>query len=474
MTDAELDAAFPLPPDSLPRAGVPAGRLDAFTWNESRIFPGTVRDYWVYTPAGHDPTQPACLMVINDGLAHHRPDRRWRIPGVLDNLIHARAIPPCVAVFIEPGIIPAAIPGAAPRDNRSFEYDSLGDRYARFLLEEILPAVGQRYALSPDPDHRLIMGGSSGAFCAFNVAWERPDAFRRVLSIVGSYTAMRGGHTLASRVRLAEPKPLRVFLEGGAADLDIFAGHWFNGSRELQAALAFAGYAVNHAWDDRAGHNDYHGTAIFPAALRWLWQDFPAPLSRGSGSRQALLHVINTDAPWRELAPAEAAARLRDLAAQPAAYAVERDQNALAFSSPAPHARRRVAENLPAPTAARLSPDGAQLAVALLDADAQLYTVAADGALAHGEALFPLLRTSDGRLEARAVAVSPHGWWIFATAAGVQLALTNGLIAGLVPLPENLPATAVAFAGADATELLAASGARVFTRPIRQPASLWL
>lgn len=472
MTPAELDAAFPLPPDSLPQPGVPAGRLDAFTWNDSRIFPGTVRDYWVYTPAGHDVAQPACVMVVNDGLAHHQPERRWRIPTVLDNLIHARAIPPCIAIFIEPGKIPSAVAGGTARDNRSFEYDSLGDRYARFLLEEILPAVSSRYALSPDPAHRLIMGGSSGAFCAFNVAWERPDAFGRVLSIVGSYTAMRGGHTLAARVRLTEPKPLRVFLEGGAADLDVFAGNWFLGSQDLAAALAYAGYEVNHAWDDRAGHNDYHGSSIFPDALRWLWQDFPRAPAIGHNPAQAVRQVVTPDEPWRELPAAEAATVRALLASAASAYTASPTEGTVWFT-PTNGPRRRVVDGLAAPTAAALTPDGAHLIVTRRDDDALIFTVQPDGSLAHPESYFPLVRTRDGLLDARAVTVSPHGWSVFATASGLQLALPNGLVAGLIPLPENLAATAVAFEGSDATGLLAASGERIFVRRIRQPTSLW-
>ena len=298
MTPEELAAEFPLGPDSLPQPGVPQGRLEKFTWATSRIFPGTVRDTWVYVPAQYDATKPACVFVIQDGKAHWQPDRRWQIPTILDNLIHQKSIPVMIGVFIDPGVIPPSKPGAAERINRSFEYDSLGDRYARFVLEEILPEVGRRYALAQDGNSRAIMGGSSGAFCAFNAAWERPDGFARVLSIVGSYTAMRGGHTLPPLVRVTEPKPLRVFIESGANDFKIFCGDWWTANLEMLAALEYAGYEVNHSWAEHAGHDDFHGSSIFSGALRWLWQDYPRPIQAGVNSQQPIIRVTIPGETW--------------------------------------------------------------------------------------------------------------------------------------------------------------------------------
>ena len=185
MTCEELAAEFPLGPDSLPQPGVPCGRIEPFTPPASRVFPGTVRDCWIYVPAQYDPATPACVLIVQDGAEHLKPERRWHIPTVLDNLIHRQEIPVTIGVFINPGTIPAVVTGARARDNRSFEYDSRGDAYARFLLEEILPEVARRYRLRSDAGSRCLMGGSSGAVCAFNAAWERPQEFGRVLSIVG-------------------------------------------------------------------------------------------------------------------------------------------------------------------------------------------------------------------------------------------------------------------------------------------------
>ena len=304
MTPEQLAVEFPLGPDSLPQPGVPQGRLEKFTWTTSRVFPGTVRDCWIYVPAQYDAAKPACVFVVQDGEAHWQPERRWRIPTILDNLIHQQAIPVMIGIFINPGVIPSPVAGAAAWNNRSFEYDSLGDRYARFLAEEILPEVGRRYSLAQDGNSRAIMGGSSGAMCAFNAAWERPELFSRVLSIVGSYTPMRGGDTLASMIRLTEPKPLRVFLESGARDFKMFCGDWWTANLALAASLEYAGYEVNHAWAENAGHDDFHGSMIFPDALRWLWRDYPQPVRAGLNSKQPLARLTIPGEGW-ELAPGE-------------------------------------------------------------------------------------------------------------------------------------------------------------------------
>lgn len=298
ISDAELDRLFPLGPDSLPQPGVPAGRLEKCTLSASRIYPGTIRDYWIYVPAQHDATRPAAVMIVQDGWDHIRPDRRWRMPVIFDNLIHQRAIPPCIGIFINPGVIPAAYPGAPERHQRSFEYDRPDDRYARFLVEEILPAVGARYLLAADGDSRMLLGGSSGAFCSFNAAWHRPDAFRRVFSCVGSYVGLRGGHNAAPLVRLAEPKPLRLFLQGGGADLNCYAGDWWTANTDMLSALTYAGHEVKHAWHELAGHNDFHGSMIFPDALRWLWRDYPAPIRAGVNSRQPIVSLTVPGDGW--------------------------------------------------------------------------------------------------------------------------------------------------------------------------------
>lgn len=170
--------------DSKPQAGVPQGKVEGPHSLKSRIFPGTERNYWVYVPSQYKPDKPACLLVVQDGLGRAKA---WRLPTVMDNLIHRGEMPVTIGIFVSPGVVPAPRPNAQPRFNRSFEYDGLGDRYARFLIDELLPEVKRHYKLSDDPNDRAIAGASSGGICAFNVAWERPDQFRRVFSSIVTF-----------------------------------------------------------------------------------------------------------------------------------------------------------------------------------------------------------------------------------------------------------------------------------------------
>jgi len=205
---------------------------------KSTLYPGTERNYWLYIPRLYDPAKPACVMVVQDGLSRATG---WNLPAVLDSLIAARQIPVMIGIFIDHGKVPSSGNDNYPRFNRSLEYDALGDRYARFLLEEILPEVGRSYNLSANPNDRSIAGASSGAICAFNVAWERPDQFRRVLSTIGTYVGLRGGDEFATLVRKTEPKPLRVFLEDGNHDLNIYGGDWWAANQNMLSSKSCLG-----------------------------------------------------------------------------------------------------------------------------------------------------------------------------------------------------------------------------------------
>ncbi len=288
VTSALILAWFSLcPADGSVAAGddIPQGEVTQHSFSDSKIFPGTFRDYWVYVPRQYDPARPACLYVNQDGI-------QYNAPAVFDELIHAGEMPVTIGVFVMHGRVPGPAADTLDRFNRSYEYDGLGDHYARFLLEELLPAVerlqtadGRPIRLSADGNDRAIGGASSGAICAFTAAWERPDAFRRVFSAVGTYVGLRGGNDYATLVRKYEPKPLRVFLQDGSGDLNIYAGDWWMANQELERSLAFAGYEVAHSWDE-GGHNLEQPTVIFPQAMRWLWKDWPAPIKAGAGSQQ--------------------------------------------------------------------------------------------------------------------------------------------------------------------------------------------
>jgi enterochelin esterase-like enzyme len=271
MTSLRAETEYKLGPDSERHEGVPEGTVTKSQWT-SNVFGGTERDVWVYVPKQYDAAVPACVMVFQDGGNYVDPGKDFRVPIVFDNLIHKKEMPVTIGVFINPGVIPPAQADQKPRQNRSFEYDSPSPQYAEFLLKEILPEVAKQYKLTDKPEERAIGGISSGGICAWTVAWERPDAFRKVLSHVGSFTNIRGGHIYPALIRKTERKPIRVFLQDGSGDLDNLHGNWPLANQEMAAALKFAGYDYRFEYGD-GGHNGKHGGAILPDSLRWLWQD---------------------------------------------------------------------------------------------------------------------------------------------------------------------------------------------------------
>lgn len=281
--------------DHFPRDGVPRGRLEGPLEFHSTVFAGTVRRYWVFVPAQYDPATPAALLVFQDGQRATNPEGPLRVPQVLENLIARGDIPVTIGIFVTPGHHADHYPGdlgMGNPDNRAAEYDAVDDRYARFLIDELLPAVGKRYRLSDDPEQRAIGGTSSGAICAFTVAWQRPDAFRKVLSFIGSYVSIGfrpgeepvrlGGQDYPALIRREPIRPLRIFLQDGNNDLDNEWGDWFLANRQMVSALRYANrhadasgssgprYAIRTVWTT-GGHADHHGGAMLPDALRWLW-----------------------------------------------------------------------------------------------------------------------------------------------------------------------------------------------------------
>jgi len=265
---------YKLGPYSMPQEGVPCGMVTKLPpHTNSTVFPGTTRDWWIYVPKQYDTAKPACVMVFQDGGGYVSTNGQFRVPVVFDNLIANGAMPVTIGIFLNPGVFAPETDGAKPRSNRSFEYDSLGDQYSRFIIDEILPEVSKKYNLTKDPEGRAIGGISSGAICAWTVAWERPDQFRKVLSHVGSFTNIRGGHNYPALIRKTEAKPIRVFLQDGANDLDNLFGNWPLANQEMSAALKFMKYDSRFEFGTE-GHNGKHGGAILPESLRWLWRDY--------------------------------------------------------------------------------------------------------------------------------------------------------------------------------------------------------
>jgi sugar lactone lactonase YvrE/enterochelin esterase-like enzyme len=280
---------------SASQAPPPVGEVIKGELAQSKIYPGTWREYWVYVPAQLDRSKPAPVMVFQDGL-------QYNAPKVFDDLIAKRVIPPIVGVFVMHGRVKALSADALDRMNRSFEYDAVSDEYARFLLDEMLPHVSatHRLTLSTNPDDRAIAGNSSGAIAALVAAWQRPDAFHRVFSAIGTYVGLRGGNELSVLIRKTEPKPLRIFLQDGSNDQNNYTGNWFLANQDVESALAFAGYDVKHVWGDGA-HNSQQATEIFPEVLRWLWRDWPAPIKANAegSSKQDVFQVVVPGEGWQ-------------------------------------------------------------------------------------------------------------------------------------------------------------------------------
>ena len=285
----DVNAYYQLGPDSISHDGVPKGEVRGPFVLPSQSYPGTQHTYWVYVPAQYNRSIPASLMIFQDGQAFKDLDGSLRTPNVLDNLIYRREIPVMIAVFTNPGRTPEQ-PEPTPRNwgdrdtNRPTEYNSLDDKYARVIVDELMPALYKEYNISKDPERHGIGGASSGAIAAFTVAWQRPDDFRKVLSIVGSFVNLgdRGGDTYADIVRKSEKKPIRVFLQDGRNDNRGTARggaydprrDWFLQNVRLMQALTDRGYDVNYAWGMNT-HGQRMGGPILPEMMRWLWRDHP-------------------------------------------------------------------------------------------------------------------------------------------------------------------------------------------------------
>jgi S-formylglutathione hydrolase FrmB len=291
---------YALTADSLPQPGVPRGKLEGPFDFKSQIILGTVHRYWIFVPAQYQAEQPPCLLVFQDGQRAVNPAGALRVPQVLENLIHKGEIPVTLGVFITPGQTGEVYPnnlGMGNPDHRAEEYDALSPQYSRFLLEELLPEVAKRFRFTDDPKGRAIGGTSSGAICAFTVAWNRPDQFRNVISMIGSFTSIGyrpatgeqamvpGGDLYPTLIRKNPIKPLSIFLQDGSNDLSNEHGNWFLANQQMLSAFEWANanadahhvagprYRVMHIWGD-GGHSDTQGGAVLPDALRWIFKDY--------------------------------------------------------------------------------------------------------------------------------------------------------------------------------------------------------
>lgn len=293
-------------PDAVAKDGVPKGTVTQMPVFESKVFANTTRDWSIYVPAQYSSDKPAALMVFQDGEGMKSDKGRWRVPIVFDNLIAKGEMPPTIAVFINPGHEKDKPRVQGRHSNRSLEYDSLGDRYVRFLTEEIIPEVRKKYTISDDPEMHAIGGSSSGAICAFTAAWERPDVFRKVYSSVGSFTNLRGGDVYSSLVRKTEPKPIRVYMADTSGDIDNAFGSWPWANQQMASALKYMGYDVRFDWAEGYAHNSDFGGLKFPDAMKWLWRKekfTPILDTRGDlGGDLTLLNLLIRDQSWEVVA----------------------------------------------------------------------------------------------------------------------------------------------------------------------------
>ena len=271
---------------------IPRGKIEQFQYSESNIFPGTVRQVTVYIPAQIDRSKPACVHVQQDGF-----NPAQGINNMLDTLIARKEIPLTVGVFIQSGSLPSPDGKTLNRPNRGFEYDGLGDKYVRFLVEEILPYVAHKYDLNltKNGNDRSIGGGSSGGISAFNAAWERPEAFSRVYCSSGSFVAFRGGNEFPALIRKTEAKPIRAFLIAGTKDMENCAGDWTLINQEIDKALKFSGY--DYRYKLLEGGHVVGWRENFAEGMRYLWKDWPKPVKAGS-SAPRVQDIILPDESW--------------------------------------------------------------------------------------------------------------------------------------------------------------------------------
>ncbi|MBR5484215.1 MAG: hypothetical protein IKV18_05900 [Alistipes sp.] len=264
----------------------------------SKIYPDTKHRYWVYVPQEYDGEQPACLYVGLDGVGYNAP-------SVMDELIASAEMPVTIGVFVQAGKVYNEA-GDVVRYNRSNEFDRTDDKFARFLTEELLPHAvahttpdGRKIHISPDANDHAIAGSSSGGIAAFSAAWFRPDLFRRVFTTIGTFVSMRGGNELPALVRKTEPLPLRIYIHDGSNDVwnPIF-GHWYEYNQLMGSALEFAGYDFKSYWDD-CKHSNQTAKAIFPEVMRFLWNDYPAPIKAGESKNNMLSTILIEGEGWQ-------------------------------------------------------------------------------------------------------------------------------------------------------------------------------
>lgn len=448
---------LPLTADSKPQPDVPKGELikTVHKADAKSLFPGTERDVTLYVPAGLDKTKPAAFMVFQDGVI-------YQAPVVLDNLIHQKAIPPLVGVFIRPGVVPAANENALPRFNRSLEYDAVNGDYAAFLIQELLPALEKQYGIkfSTDGNDAAIAGSSSGGIAAWMAAWHRPDRFRRVFTSVGTYVGLRGGNDCAILVRKTEPKPIRIFLQDGSNDNNGYGGSWWVANQDMLSALEWAGYEVNHAWGN-GGHNQKHASVVFPEAMRWLWQDWSTNKQVQANvkkeSKWKGYEIMDPGAEWQVVGKADGPGLSL---AKDGTVKGSKHLNDRTVTPDGGHVAPPPGELV---TGTTLSPDQTLLYYTVPhSAYVMSAQVNGEGEVRFAQRFFRLHEHDAAEPQAGGMCVDVEGRLYVATTLGIQVCDQAGRVNFIIPTPE--PATDVCFGGKDLQTLHAVAGGRILQR----------
>jgi gluconolactonase len=456
---------YPYEPASKNLADIPKGEVLHFSYNHSKLYPGTARSYWVYIPVDYKPENPACLYVCMDGVL-------FNAPVVFDYLISKKEMPVTIGVFIQSGTI-MKNDTTVVRYNRTNEFDNMNDRFARFIEEEILPDVikqktadGRSINISINANDHAIAGASSGAICAFTVAWQRPDLFSRVFSAIGTYIGMRGGDQYPVLVRKTEPKPIRVYLQDNNNDSwNPLFGNWFKSNIDMEAALNFAGYEVTNMWQE-GGHDGHQATEIFADAMRWLWKGWPEPVKSGWSANDMLKNIIDTSDHWHKVMEAILPHMISNALVLPDGNQYILQAGTISYKTKGKTIMVDKDPNLG--NAFAISPDKAQLIVSgkhshwLYD-----YIIQPDGTLTDKQTLYWLHNPGNNDTsEVNTIAFDTNGNLYAATEMGVQVCDQNGRVRAILSLPGGA-ATSLWFGGEKMDTLFVSCKEKLYKRKLK-------
>jgi gluconolactonase len=457
--------SYPYEPASKTSSDVPKGEILKFMYKNSKLYPGTVRSYWVYVPKEYQPEKPACLYVCMDGIM-------FNAPTVFDYLIEKKEMPVTIGVFIQSGTV-MLNDTTVVRYNRTNEFDNMNDRFARFIEEEILPDVmkqktpdGRTINLSTNANDRAIAGASSGAICAFTAAWQRPDLFSRVFSAIGTYVGMRGGDQYPVLIRKTDPKPIRVYLQDNNNDTwnPIF-GNWFKANIDMEAALNFAGYEVTNMWQE-GGHDGRQATSIFADGMRWLWKGWPAPVKSGRSANDMLKAIIDTGNYWQFVGEKQSSPAPGNTALLPDGNRYTLKGGTISYKAKGKTIVADKDDNLG--DALAVSPDKRQLIVSGKHSHwLYVYTIQHNGKLADKQTLYWLHNPgNDDTSEVHNMEFDTNGNLYVATELGVQVCDQNGRVRAILSLPGS-GVSSLWFGGEKLDTLFVTCGGKIYKRKLK-------